>query len=281
MMDSPEGLMRTVFLNADHEAPELYPFAGGQVVVFSRRCRLRDGSNEDAAALLGFDGHSGLLAVADGCGGMASGELAARAAIESMESSVRAASGAAVHLRTAVLDGFEKANRQVLEVGNGSATTLAVVEIEGQWMRPYHAGDSTILLLGNRGKVRLITTSHSPVGYAVQAGMLDEQQAIHHEDRHLVSNVIGTEHFHIEIGSRRKMHLRDTLVIGSDGLFDNLLLSEVVQTVRKGPLPQAASRLAQMAIQRMDQPTASLPSKPDDLTFILFRPGPPSAATPA
>ena len=96
-----------------------------------------------------------------------------------------------------------------------------------------------------------------------------------------MSNVIGTGHFHLEIGSRRKMHLRDTIVIGSDGLFDNLLLNEIVDLVRKGPLQQAASRLAQLATERMDQPTASLPSKPDDLTFILFRPGRPAAQAPA
>jgi serine/threonine protein phosphatase PrpC len=224
---------------------------------------------------------SGLLAIADGCGGMASGELAAKAAIESLESSLHLSSEPALPLRTVVLDAFEKANRHVLEVGSGAATTLAVVEIDGSLLRTYHVGDSAILLLGNRGRVRLMTTSHSPVGYAVQAGMLDEHEAIHHEDRHLVSNVIGTEHFHIEIGSKRKMHPRDTLVIGSDGLFDNLLLNEVVELVRKGPLDRAATRLAQLACERMDHPTDNLPSKPDDLTFLLFRPGRKADVAPA
>ena len=263
----------SLFLDADHTAPQLFPFAGGQVAVFSRRCRTRDGVNEDAAAMLALGDQSGLLAVADGCGGMASGELAAKAAIKSLEASLAAASELEGNLRAAVLDGFERANRHVLELGSGAATTLAVVEVEGSVMRPYHVGDSTILLLGNRGRVRLITTSHSPVGYAVQAGILDEQEAIHHEDRHLVSNVIGTEHYHIEIGSRRKMHSLDTIVIGSDGLFDNLLLTEVVEIVRKGPLQRAASRLAEAASERMAEPATKLPSKPDDLTFILFRPG--------
>jgi serine/threonine protein phosphatase PrpC len=272
-MESLVEPLWTLFLNADHTAPQVLPFAGGKVAIFSRRCRTRDGANEDAAALLAFGEESGLLAVADGCGGMASGELAAKAAIESLEASLASADEPQANIRAAVLDGFEKANRHVLELGSGAATTLAVVEIDGPVMRPYHVGDSTILLLGNRGRMRLITTSHSPVGYAVQAGILDEHEAIHHEDRHLVSNVIGTQHYHIEIGSRRKMHALDTVVIGSDGLFDNLLLTEVVEIVRKGPLQRAALRLAEMASERMAEPTTKLPSKPDDLTFILFRPG--------
>jgi serine/threonine protein phosphatase PrpC len=272
-MASSTASPQIVLVNADDAHPQVISFAGGQAAVYSRRCPSKSSANEDAAALLAFSEDSGLLAVADGCGGMASGEMASRLAIESLESSMPAATDSPLSLRAAVLDAFEKANRLVLEIGSGAATTLAVVEVDGATVRTYHVGDSTILLIGNRGKVRLITTSHSPVGYAVQAGMLDEHEAIHHEDRHLVSNVIGSEHFHIEIGSKRKMHLRDTLVIGSDGLFDNLLLNEIVELVRKGPLETAAHRVAEAATQRMDHAAENLPSKPDDLTFILFRPG--------
>jgi serine/threonine protein phosphatase PrpC len=280
-MASPTALPQILLVNADDTEPQVFSFAGGQAAVFSRRCPAKSGANEDAAALLAFGNNSGLLAIADGCGGMASGELASRLAIESLESSLPDVTDSPQTLRAAVLDAFEKANRMVLEIGSGAATTLAVVEVDAALLRTYHVGDSTILLIGNRGKVRMMTTSHSPVGYAVQAGMLDEHEAIHHEDRHLVSNVIGSEHFHIEIGSKRRIHPRDTVVVGSDGLFDNLLLNEIVELVRKGPLETAARRVAEVATQRMDHPTEDLPSKPDDLTFILFRPGrrqPPASA---
>ncbi len=273
-METPDIPPCTLVLDADDVKPRTMPFAGGQVAVFSRRCPGKESSNEDVAALLAAGDETGLLAVADGCGGMASGEVAARTAVESLQSVLDSASDSPSPLRTIVLDAFEKANRQVLEIGGGAATTMAVVEVDGPVLRTYHVGDSSIMLLGNRGKIRLLTTSHSPVGYALEAGILDEHEAIHHEDRHLVSNVIGTEDFHIEIGSRRKMHVRDTIVIGSDGLFDNLLLTEIVEIVRKGPLPQAARHLAQLASDRMDHPIDGHPSKPDDLTFILFRPGP-------
>jgi serine/threonine protein phosphatase PrpC len=138
-------------------------------------------------------------------------------------------------------------------------------------IRPYHVGDSAILLVGSRGRIKMQTVSHSPVGYAIQAGILDEDEAISHADRHLVSNVIGTPESHTEVGARRLMNQRDTVVMGSDGLFDNLYLAEIADIVRKGPLLDAAHRLAEIATRRMANVDDHQPSKPDDLTFALFR----------
>jgi serine/threonine protein phosphatase PrpC len=166
---------------------------------------------------------------------------------------------------------METANSQVCELGTGAATTMAVLEIGGDLIRPYHVGDSAILVVGNRGRVKMHTMAHSPVGYAVQAGVLDEQEAIFHEDRHLVSNFIGDREAHIEVGSPRKLNQRDTVVMGSDGLFDNLQVSEIAEIVRKGPILDAATRLAETATRRMANLEPDLPSKPDDLTFVLFR----------
>jgi serine/threonine protein phosphatase PrpC len=149
--------------------------------------------------------------------------------------------------------------------------TAACLSIDQERIRPYHVGDSQILLVGNHGKIKLQTRSHAPVAYAVAAGVLSEEEAIYHEDRHLVSNVLGTADTHIEIGPCRKMSPRDTLLIASDGLFDNLLLDEIVEIIRKGPLASAASRLVALATSRMKTKHGGYPSHPDDLTLILFR----------
>jgi serine/threonine protein phosphatase PrpC len=115
-----------------------------------------------------------VLAVADGCGGMASGEQAARIAIDSLvEHIAPVAAPEGPPLRTAILDGVEAANRQILDLKTGAGATLAIVQLEPASARPYHVGDSQILLVGNRGKIKLLTTSHSPVGYAVESGMLE------------------------------------------------------------------------------------------------------------
>ena len=123
----------------------------------------------------------------------------------------------ATSLRAAILDGLERANQRVLELGIGAATTLAVAEIAGTTLRPYHVGDSSILVVGQRGKMKLQTMLHSPTGYAVEAGLLDEADALHHEERHLISNMVGAVDMRIEVGSAIRLALRDTVLLATDG----------------------------------------------------------------
>jgi serine/threonine protein phosphatase PrpC len=253
------------------ESPEVHPIAQGTVVVFTAASPAKESDNEDAAAIIAVDEARAVLAVADGLGGQRSGAEAAELALKTLAECVRAPAGEDQMLRTAVLDGFERANSRVTELAVGAATTLAAVEVEDATIRPYHVGDSMILVVGQRGKVKLCTVSHSPVGYAVEAGLLDEKEAIHHEDRHLVSNIVGTPEMRIEVGRTLSLRPRDTLVLGSDGLFDNLHLEEITEYVRKGPLPRAGESLASACRRRMCEPQPDHPCKPDDLTFLLYR----------
>src|SRR5690606_3957441 len=85
------------------------------------------------------------------------------------------------------------------------------------------------------------------------------------------SNMIGLETMHIEMGSSVEVAARDTLVLGSDGLFDNLRLDEIVQLVRQGPTDRAAAALVDACRARMELDDPEHPSKPDDLTAVVFR----------
>ncbi len=246
------------------------PIAFGTVAAFSTRCPGKSTDNEDAAALIEVGTSAAVLAVADGVGGHAAGAMAASLTVQAMADAVRAAEDP-TNLRDAVLTGFENANRAVTDIGVGAATTLSAVELHPDGLRSYHVGDSPILLVSQRGRVRLQIISHSPVGYAVESGMLPEQEAMHHADRHVVSNLVGSDQMRIEISSRLNMQRRDTLLLASDGLFDNLHTREIVEIIRKGPLPKAADRLAELTLQRMSATGGDEPSKPDDLTFLIFR----------
>ena len=228
-------------------------------------------ANEDAAVLIPLDARRAVLAVADGMGSGPAGERASTAAVDALTDSVLPPPPDDVALRTAILNGFEQANERVLAIGGGAGTTLAVVEVDGMTIRPYHVGDSMILVIGQRGRIRLQTLPHSPTGYAVEAGLLDEADAIHHEDRHLVSNIVGHAEMRIDVGPVLPLQPRDTVVLGSDGLFDNLHLEEIVDHVRKGPLVEAAEQLGAQCRERMLRPASGEPSKADDLTFVLYR----------
>jgi PPM family protein phosphatase len=66
---------------------------------------------------------------------------------------------------------------------------------------------------------------------------------------------------------------RDTVLLASDGLFDNLFIDEIVDAIRSGPLVAAADRLVERVQERMKGSDKSdQPCKPDDLTVVLFRP---------
>jgi PPM family protein phosphatase len=266
--ESESGLR---ILDGEMDEVVVHPLAAGEVALFSCRAPGREGANEDCAAVLPFGADACVLAVADGLGGGRSGARAASLAIESLDTALDEARREQWPLRSAVMNGFERANESIRALGVGACTTLAAVEVSADSMRPYHVGDSMILLLGQQGRLKLQTVAHSPVGFAVEAGLLDESEAMHHAQRHVVSNVLGLPDMRIEVGSQRRLAARDTLLIASDGLSDNLRTEEIVALLRTGPLGVACERLAELARARMHAPGDGEPSKPDDLTFVAFR----------
>lgn len=261
-----------LFLKCDLEVPLVFRFCGGEVALYTRRSPDRRGPSQDGAMLLQVDGDEGLLTVADGAGGHEGGERAAEAALLTLQAEMGKVDGRSSRERA--LSGFEQADQAVLDLRIGAATTLAAVAVGPEGLRSYHVGDSGVLVVGQRGKRKHESIPHSPVGYGVQAGMIREDEALHHEDRHLVSNMLGSGNAHISMSARLALAARDTVVIASDGLFDNVHLEEVIECVRKGPLARCARDLVSLARARMlgdEDSKRPQPSKPDDLTFVLYR----------
>ena len=259
------------FAEARMEFPLLCQIAGGEACIFSNRAPTKKSVNEDAAALVPIGQDSGLLIVADGVGGSRRGNQAALIAVETISHAVTRRRENKEQLRSAILDGIELANRRILELGIGASTTLALLEINRDEIRPYHIGDSLILSVGSKGKIKLNPTEHSPTGYGVIAGLLNQEEAIYHDSRHLVSNVVGDAAMHIEIGPTITVSSRDTVLIASDGVSDNLRSEEIIEIIRKGTLFEVGQNLLRLAQHRMLESASGEPSKPDDLTFIVYR----------
>jgi len=244
---------------------------GGQVVAFTGRAPDKDTENQDAVAIIPYGPDAAVLVVADGAGGLPAGRRASQTAVATLDKSLQLAASQTMLLRTAILNGIEAANAAVLELANGSATTMTVVTIEGRIARTYQIGDSEALITGQRGVIRAQTMAHSPTGFAVEAGFLGEREALHHEERHLVSNFIGTADMRIDIGATVELRPRDTVLVASDGLTDNIHLHEIKELMRSGPLQQALEAIIKLATHRMTAEPSQQPSKPDDLSIILFR----------
>jgi serine/threonine protein phosphatase PrpC len=244
---------------------------GGSMVAYTCRAPDKDTDNEDTVAAIPYGPDAAVLVVADGAGGLPAGRRASRTAVTTLEASLQTAMSETTLLRTAILNGIEEANRAVLALGGGSATTLTVVTIEGSIARTYQIGDSEAIIVGQRGKVKAQTLAHSPTGFAVEAGFLGQREALHHEERHLVSNFLGSSDMRIDMGANVTLNPFDTVLLASDGLTDNLHFTEIVEVMRKGPLDAAAEALTRLAKRRMTVESKNQPSKPDDLSVILFR----------
>lgn len=256
-----------LFSDTDFEAPRTGRFLQGHVACFTHRSPEKE-QNEDTVAVVPISPHSGVLIVADGLGGQPRGDLASRTVIETMSQVMTADHGT---LREAILHGIDQANKRIMEAGYGGASTLAVLEIEDRQIRPYHIGDAFVLVSGQRGRVKFQNIAHSPVGYAVESGLMDEIDAVHHDERNLVSNVVGSPDMYIDIGPRIELAPRDTVLVASDGLSDNLYVEEIIETVRMGALDTAAANLRTKTLARMTGDRSELPRHPDDLSFCLFR----------
>lgn len=275
--------------------PSVLSLNHGEAVWLSIKSPAKLTDNEDSVSAFPIGSNRGLLVVADGLGGHRGGKTASQAIVGGLKKEfanvlkrhdsateilisggLKIPVGAPPPLtdtdyRSMILDQIETTNRRLLKRRTGAATTLALIELEGSRARSYHVGDSPILIVGQRGQLKYATISHSPVGYAVEAGMLSEHEAIYHENRHLVSNVVGAKDMSVELGPWIPVTLRDTILLASDGLFDNLLHVEIVDRVRSGNLVECVCELASLALARMCHPHPNLPSKPDDLTILAYR----------
>lgn len=270
MDDSP--MMDTIVLGGSTQVDRCAgAVGGGNVIAYSSPSPERETENEDAVAVVPYGPQAAVLVVADGAGGLPAGRLASQTAVRTLVAQLETAGQQTLLLRTAILDSIEAANSAVLDLSCGAATTFTVITVEGVIARSYQIGDSGALIVGQRGRMRAQTPVHSPTGQAVEAGFLNEREALDHHERHLVSNFLGTPEMRIDIGAEIKLHPRDTIVVASDGLMDNLFMGEIVERVRKGPLTKAADAIITLARHRMNGAATEQPSKPDDLSVLLFR----------
>ena len=260
-----------LFTETELEHAESPSCVCGNIVVFTARSPAKETVNEDSCAIFQIDTNSCVLAVADGMGGLPQGSTASRLVMQSLKDTLNNLKETN-SVRDAILNSVEVANQKILALSTGAGSTAAIVEIANNIVRPYHIGDSKILVVGQRGKIKLETLSHSPTEYAVEAGFLEPNEAIDHEDRRYVSNMIGAQDMRIELGSPLTLSKYDTVLLASDGLVDNLQLYEIVEIIRKGNLKKCINKLIELCNERMNSDDNSQnPSAPDDLTILLYR----------
>jgi PPM family protein phosphatase len=202
--------------------------------------------NEDAA----YAG-ARLLAVADGLGGHAAGEVASAAAIDALrpldtdvpagelinalDHAVRRASGA---LRDMV-----KADPSL----EGMGTTLTALLWSGSQLGLVHIGDSRAYLLRD-GEVFQITHDHTLVQSLLDEGKLTAEEAASHPQQQLLLRALGGGNTEPDL-QLREARVGDRYLLCSDGLHSEAPAESIGRVLREVSDPdEAAARLIALAI---------------------------------
>lgn len=224
--------------------------------------------NEDAFYVrdLSADGvDAWLLAVADGMGGMAGGQMASSQTVATISEMLTAWPDEPFSLLKQVV---VAANERLRNIGIerpelfGMGTTLvtALVRDGVAWLA--NVGDSRAYLIRS-GAAKRVTEDHSWVGEQVRAGHLTEEEAAVHPRRNIITRSVGSEpKVEPEFFGPMQLQSGDVLLLCSDGLYEVVSNEEMADLVGRFPPKEAASEMVALANKN---------GGPDNITVVIGR----------
>ncbi|MGV9310989.1 PP2C family protein-serine/threonine phosphatase [Streptomyces sp. NPDC003691] len=224
----------------------------------SHKGMIREG-NEDS----GYAGPR-LLAIADGMGGQAAGEVASSEVISSLVGLDDDVPGS--DIITALGTAVQRANEQLRVMVEedpqleGMGTTLTALLWTGQRLGLVHVGDSRAYLLRD-GVLTQITQDHTWVQRLVDEGRITEEEATTHPQRSLLMRALGSgDHVEPDL-SIREVRAGDRYLVCSDGLSGVVSHQTLEDTLAGYQGPQETiQNLIQLALRG---------GGPDNITCIV------------
>lgn len=224
----------------------------------SHKGMIREG-NEDS----GYAGPR-LLAIADGMGGQAAGEVASSEVISTLVTLDDDVPGS--DILTSLGSAVQRANDQLRMMVEedpqleGMGTTLTALLWTGQRLGLVHVGDSRAYLLRD-GVLTQITQDHTWVQRLVDEGRITEEEATTHPQRSLLMRALGSgDHVEPDL-SIREVRAGDRYLICSDGLSGVVSHQTMEETLASYQGPQeTVQELIQLALRG---------GGPDNITVIV------------
>ena len=220
---------------------------------------LQRDANEDSA----YAGER-LLAVADGMGGHAAGEVASAAVIDALKPlDTQVPAG---ELLNALDHAVRQASRTLTEMAqadpglSGMGTTLTALLWSGSQLGLVHIGDSRAYLVRD-GKVFQITHDHTMVQTLLDDGKITAEEVASHPQRNLILRALATGLRCEPDLQLREARPGDRYLLCSDGLYDAADAASIASVLCTAADPdEAATELLRLAIEG---------GGPDNITCIV------------
>jgi protein phosphatase len=203
-----------------------------------------------------------LLAVADGMGGHAAGDVASKVVIAALEHlDDDAPTGDLLQsLRQAVFDGSEHLREVIRESPHleGMGTTLTAVLFAGGRLGLCHVGDSRAYLMRD-GVLTQVTHDDTFVQSLIDEGRITEEEANSHPQRSLLLRALNGQDVEPDL-SMRDARAGDRYLLCSDGLSGVVSHETIAQAMATPDAQATADRLIELALRS---------GGPDNITCIV------------
>jgi serine/threonine protein phosphatase PrpC len=203
-----------------------------------------------------------LLAVADGMGGMAAGEVASNIVVAALAPLDEDAPGADLvdALKAAIFDANQQLRAAVESNSSleGMGTTLTAMLFSGTRIGLVHVGDSRAYVMRD-GELTQITRDDTYVQMLVDEGRITEDEAATHPQRSLLTRALTGLDLDPEF-SVREAQLGERYLLCSDGLSSVVSAETMAEALLLDDPRQAADRLIALALRG---------GGPDNITCIV------------
>jgi protein phosphatase len=198
-------------------------------------------NNEDS---IYYDTVNGFFVVADGAGGLDSGEVASNIVVTTIRDYLASAKASFRDKINALLKAIEDANLRIYQIASAKKNTRMATTVTALLIGPgkyfvAHVGDSRAYLIRS-GQIKQITQDHSFVQQLVNSGIITPWEARTHERRNEITRVVGHGPA-VEIAMfDGDFTENDVMLLCSDGLWGSVTDDEILSTVLSSNSPQIA-----------------------------------------
>ncbi len=236
--------------------------------------KVRTITAEERTQTVGDAGY--LLAVCDGMGGAAAGEVASQMAVDTVYE--RMVDGgppsARDDLARRLVGAVEEAGQRIFEAARadrsrrGMGTTATIATLVDSRLFIAQVGDSRCYVL-REGRLVQVTRDQSLVNQLIEAGQLTEEEAETFEHNNIILQALGTaDAVQVDL-TYADLRQGDLILLCSDGLSGMIRNEEIRQVLLAAPSPLEA---CQTLTER-----ANLAGGHDNVTVIVARIGGPAA----